>query len=168
MRAQCIYTICIHTFLMPFYHEKLLDGVDCQIAPSKSSIIKWKLQSVRVRLNFAKLWNLGQNAHVHAECMRYACGRKLNVRMWVRATWKSVATHTLLITLASQFWWQSCLGRKNFYNFHNFTTSWMVVWIKSRRAYKSETPFRFHHLLFYKNWLAHFSQRWKSKNPITG
>ena len=95
MRAQCIYTICIHTFLMPFYHEKLLDGVDCQIAPSKSSIIKWKLQSVRVRLNFAKLWNLGQNAHVHAECMRYACGRKLNVRMWVRATWKSVATHSL-------------------------------------------------------------------------
>ena len=59
------------SWLMLHYHQNLLDTVHCQNAASKNSLKKWKLQNVQVcvRLNF------GQNAHV-------------------RATQKSVATHT--------------------------------------------------------------------------
>jgi hypothetical protein len=78
----------VHTFLMLFYHQKLLDSVNCQIARSKSSKKfqknKRKLKNVHVCSNF------GQNAHVRAMCVR----PKIEC-VNVRATPKSVATHTL-------------------------------------------------------------------------
>ena len=116
----------IHTYLMLSYYQKLLNAKmpKCCINKILKRILKkWKLQNVRVRV-----WlDFGQNAHVHAMCVRpklkcanvHVCDPKIHRN-----------SHSAVFLL---LWFWIFLRNENFYSFAkvSYFSHWVFhIWSK--------------------------------------